>query len=343
MDATLYTGNATTNTITNAGGFQPDLVWMKSRGNNYSHVLYDAVRGTGTSKALYSDATSAEGADTTLQNLTSFNSNGFSLGATSSTNIINSSGGSFVGWQWRASNATGVSNTAGSITSTVSANTTAGFSVVTYTGNNVAGATIGHGLGVAPSMIIVKKRNTTGDWPVYHSSVGNTGGLYLDLTLATQTTASLWNNTSPTSTVFSVGGGGVSGSGDVNANASTYVAYCFSEVAGYSKFGSYTGNGSTDGTFVYLGFRPKYVLIKRTDSASEWYCRDSVRDTYNPVNNTLFPNTSAAEENWAGAYPIDLTSNGFKLRTSVAGFNASGGTFIYMAFAENPFKYSLAR
>jgi hypothetical protein len=342
MAATTYTGNGTTNAITNGGNnttgvtFQPDFVWMKNRTNAYYHGLYDSVRGTGTSKSLYSNTTEAEGTNSTNQNLVSFDTSGFTLGSTSSTNAINTSGSSLVAWQWKAGG-TAVSNTAGSITSSVSANTTAGFSVVTYTGTGSA-ATVGHGLGVAPSMYIVKSRNGSADWGVYHKSLGASNALFLNLTSGS-TAGSVWNNTAPTSSVFSVGSGSF-----VNTNGVTYVAYCWAEVAGYSKFGSYTGNGSTDGPFVYLGFRPRFVMIKLSSaSGTNWEIWDSSRNTYNITDLLLLPSSSNAESTYSGNYSLDFLSNGFKIRGSGSGLNDSGQTLIYAAFAENPFKYSNAR
>jgi hypothetical protein len=340
MDATTYTGNGSTLSVTNSASMQPDLVWVKARSLAYSNYVYDSVRGTGTTKSLITDATAVEGAGSANANLTSFNSNGFSLGTTSGLNGMNANAGTFVGWQWRASGTT-VTNTAGSITSTVSASTTSGFSVVTYTGNNVAGATIGHGLGVAPSIIIVKKRSATGDWPFYHKSLGATGELVLNSTTAFITIAGVWNNTAPTSSVFSVGGGGASGSADVNTSGATFVAYLFADVAGFSKFGSFTGNGSADGPFVYTGFRPKFVLLKPSTAVQDWMIVDTSRSTYNVTNSVLAPNSSLAESSFASGYDLDILSNGFKMRNSV--YNANGATIIYAAFAENPFKNALAR
>ena len=337
MDATTYTGNGTvtgnTQTITNTSGFQPDLVWVKSRSSGTQwNVLTDAVRGA--NKLLYSNDTAAEATVTNVLN--SFNSNGFTVAynSTYSSAITNASGSTYVGWQWKASNATGVSNTSGTITSTVSANTTAGFSVVTYTGTG-ANATVGHGLGVAPSMIIGKSRGAANAWGVYHISVGNTKAMYLNTTAAASVaSAAFFNNTSPTSSVFSVGS-----AVEFNASATTQVAYCFAEIAGFSKFGSYTGNGSTDGTFVYLGFKPKFVLAKRIDTTSDWLIYDTSRDIYNVASNYLLPDSSGAE---GTAINFDLLSNGFKCK-SATGVNVSAGTYIYMAFAENPYKYSNAR
>jgi hypothetical protein len=332
----LYTGNSSSRTITGVG-FQPDFTWIKIRDAVDNHYLFDAVRGKGTTymKTLYSNATNAEspGNSTSLDvGVTDFASDGFTFGSGSLNG--NQSPYTFVAWNWKA-NGTGSSNTAGSITSTVSANTTSGFSIVTYTGNGTA-STVGHGLGVAPSMVIVKQRSASGNnWGVYHASAGATKYLELNTTIAATTGGTPWNNTEPTSTVFTVGTWNA-----VNANGSTYVAYCFAPIAGYSAFGSYTGNGSTDGTFVYTGFRPAYLLIKRTDTTGDWIVWDAKRNTYNALNSILYPNLSSAEAT-AASVNIDFLSNGFKLRASSSVLIS--GDFIYAAFAESPFKYALAR
>jgi hypothetical protein len=274
-----------------------------------------------------------------LSGVTAFNSNGFTLGSNAGNNLNAST---YVAWQWRASNATAVSNTAGSITSTVSANTSAGFSIVTYTGNDTTGATVGHGLGVAPKMIIIKERSQVRDWTVYHVSTGNTGGMRLNTTGANETTRTgWWNNTTPSSSVITLGGSTGNDWYQTNETGQTYVAYCFSDVQGYQKVGSYTGNGSTDGVFVYTGFRPRFIMIKRTDAANDWVIYDSARATYNAVLPLLYPNLSSAEV--SSGTDIDILSNGFKIRNSNNYDNASGGTLIYYAVAENPFKFSLAR
>jgi hypothetical protein len=338
MDATIYTGAGGTQSITNAAGFKPDFVWAKSRSNAFDHALYDSVRGAGTAKYLISNATSAEGNySNSYGSLSSFNSNGFTVAAGTDPSFpsafFNQSGATYVAWQWQAGQGSSSSNTSGSITSTVSVNASAGFSVVTYTGTAVA-ATVGHGLGVAPSWIVVKGRTNVSDWRVYHSSVTLPNVLNLNTTSAAASDAGAFGSTAPTSSVFTLG----TGSG-TNGSANTYVAYCWTPIAGFSAFGSYTGNASTDGTFVYLGFRPKFVMIKRTDSTSDWYIWDTARDTYNVVTNTLLADTSGAE---TSATSIDDLSNGFKCRSATV-VNASGGTYIYAAFAENPFKNSLAR
>ena len=320
FNAITYTGTGASASRTGVG-FQPDLVWYKSRSVTENNQLFDAVRGV--EKSLYSNLTNAE---TTDPGVYSFDSDGFTAYNSAYT---------YVAWNWKAGNSAGSSNTAGSITSTVSANPTAGFSVVTYTGTG-SNATVGHGLGVAPKMIIVKSRVNAYNWVCYNSNIGNTNKLYLDLTDGSVTDSTAWNNTSPTSSTFSLGS-----NVGVNQSSSNYVAYCFAPVSGYSAFGSYTGNGSTDGTFVHLGFRPKFVMCKRTDSANWWNMFDSARSSYNQVGALLHAESSEAERT-ANAQ-IDFLSNGFKMKSNSAESNASGGTYIYMAFAENPTKYALAR
>ena len=351
MAATLYTGNGSTQTITNgvAGqSFQPDLVWVKGRSSaSQDNLLVDSVRGI--SKRLISNKTAAETLESGY-NITAFNSSGFTAvdDTNGSYNVNGSVGGTFsgaalyVGWQWKAGG-TAVSNTSGTITSSVSANTTSGFSVVTYTGTG-ANATVGHGLGVTPKMVIVKGRSVSGySWTIWNKPTVDANGapavLALESTSAWFNRATAFNSTAPTSSVFSIGT-----DLGTNTNGGTYVAYCWSEIAGYSVFGSYTGNGSaTSGAFVYLGFRPRFVMIKRTDSTSSWIMIDSSRDPYNLAGQGLQANSSAAELTPASSgYPIDLLSNGFKLYET-GDPNVSSGTYIYAAFAENPFKYANAR
>ena len=323
MDINLATGNNSTQTITNAGGFQPSLVWMKIRSATENHILYDAVRGT--DNFLVPNLTNAE-ASGGGQGLTSFNSNGFTLG---SINPNYAGSPTFVAWQWKES-------------------ATPGFDIVTYTGNGT-NRTIAHSLGVAPSMMIVKNRTSAGNgWPVYHQSANvspATGGLRLNLTDAFVTYSPYWNNTAPTSSVFTVGT-----DSQVNGNTHEMVAYLWSEVAGFSKFGSYTGNGSTDGPFVFCGFRPKFVMFKCSSSSesgnADWHIQDSSRNASNisTGSNRLFANLSAAESSNA-EYKTDFLSNGFKLRTDGVNYgqNNNGNTYIFAAFAESPQKYSLAR
>jgi hypothetical protein len=332
FDATLYTGTGSALTVTNAGGFQPSFVWVKNRSAGDSSGLYDAIRGV--NQRLISNST---GAEDTSSGVSAFNSNGFSLGTAAN---YNTNGNAFVGWQWNGGTST-VTNTSGSISSQVRANTTAGFSVVTYTGTGSA-ATVGHGLGVALKMLIVKNRvqGTYGNWNVWHTAITGSQYLSLNLTDAVSTNNNRWNGTIPTSTVFSLGADSF---GNTNKSGDTYVAYCFSEVAGYSKFGSYTGNGSADGPFLYFGFRPAFIMFKRTSSAVDWTIYDNKRIGYNPNNYKLRPNVSDAEYSTPGFFEADIVSNGFKIRTSDAEVNTSGQTYIFMAFAESPFNYSNAR
>ena len=316
-------------------GFQPDWVWSKARTDAYSHVLWDVVRGAGANKELYSDLTQSEGGTgSTASNgfISSFDSDGFSTdNGSANTNLyFNASGKTYVAWNWKAGG-TGVSNTDGSITSTVSANTTSGFSIVSYTGNGSSGATIGHGLGSKPRFIVAKMRDSANNWLVQHGSLGATKRLLLDTTLA-ESTQPFWGNTEPTSDVFSVGSVDL-----VNQSGNTYIAYCFAEKKGYSKFGSYTGNGNSDGTFVYTGFRPAFLIIKRTNASNNWHMYDNKRDTYNVADAVLYPNLSNAE---GTDTTVDFLSNGFKLRTAINFANGSGDSYIYMCFAENPFTTS---
>jgi hypothetical protein len=327
MNAVLYTGNGSSQSITGVG-FQPDFTWIKSRSGADNHNLFNAV--VGLPNRLFSNLTNAE--NTTAGTLTSFNSDGFSVGSISD---VNANAVTFVGWNWKA-NGAGVTNTAGSITSTVSASTISGVSIATYTGTG-SNATVGHGLGVAPSMIIIKRTNSTNSWQVYHSNANASpasGGLFLNTTDAFTALSTTWNSTVPASTVFSIGT-----AAGTNASGGTYVAYSFAPISGFSAFGSYTGNASTDGPFIYTGFRPAFVLIKRSSAVESWCLMDSKREGYNVDNDPLFPNLSNAE----GTQDLlDLLSNGFKLRSTDTGVNGSG-TYIYMAFAENPFKNALAR
>ena len=329
FNTVLYTGNATVRSITGVG-FQPDLVWIKDRSGAYNHGLFDAVRG-----ANLRLSSSTSGAEITYtQSLTAFDSDGFSLGDNSdSNNTVNINNNTYVAWNWDAGGS-GSSNTAGSITSTVSANPSAGFSIVTYTGTG-SNATVGHGLGVAPKMIMVKNRDAAAYWNVYHAGVDASSPedyfLRLDTTDARIDSSLKWNDTAPTSSVFSVGT-----SGNVNSNTNDIIAYCFAEVEGYSKFGSYTGNGSTDGPFLSLGFKPAWLMYKITNTTGNWIIHDTTRSEYNVTTNRLFANL-ANTENTSTTVSWDLLSNGAKIRTSDAGVNGSGNTFIFAAFAENPF------
>jgi len=337
----LYTGNGTTNAITGVG-FQPDFVWLKGRSDALFNGLYDAVRGAGSTKGLYSNDTVAEGTYFNFQNLISFDSNGFTLGATVNTNNINLNAATFVGWNWKA-NGAGSTNTAGTITSTVSASTASGFSIVTYTGNGTNGSTVGHGLGVTPGMVIVKSRTSANDWAVYHSGLTAGNMVFLNTTGSSQTITTYDNGGiyPVSSSTFTTAQGGIT-QNNVNGSGITYVAYCFAEVAGYSKIGSYVGNDSADGTFIYTGFRPAFILYKKATGTDGWVIFDTKRNTYNVVDSALQPNTSGAEASSA-AGSLDIVSNGFKQRNANNIANSSSFTYIYMAFAEFPFKFSLAR
>ena len=338
MAASLYTGTGASLTVSNAVNsisFQPDMVWVKSRSAATDHKLTDSVRGV--TKALISDTTGVETTDT--NGLTAFGTTGFTIG---SDTTYNNSGATYIGWQWKGGG-TAASNTNGSITSSVSANTTAGFSVVTYTGNGTVGATVGHGLGVTPGMVIVKSRSATSDWPVKILPY-MAGGSRLELSTTNAITTeaagpgSLWNATNPNSTVITLGNQAMT-----NTNSTTYAAYCFAPISGYSAFGSYTGNGSTDGPFVFTNMRPRWVMVKRTDAAgARWAMADTSRSPYNVGSQMLYADAANAEDTGSGA-TYDIVSNGFKIRAVDGNWNTSGGTYIYAAFAENPFTIARAR
>ena len=310
-------------------GFKPDLVWFKFRNAVDNHVLVDSVRGVG--KRLFSDLTNAE-LDTPTS-LMSFDDDGFSIGTNGSINTANRD---LVVWCWRAGAGTTSTNTNGSITSVVSVNQDAGFSVVSYTGNGTVGATIGHGLGKTPALIIAKGRDNAVNWPVYHKSTTASNFLYLNTTTAALATSAMWNS-NPSSSVFYVGN-----EAQNNTNALRYIAYCWAEIEGFSKFGSYVGNGSADGPFVYCGFKPAWVMIKRTDSTQNWPIIDSSRDSVNVANRRLFANLSDIEDQGIPNF-VDILSNGFKCRDSNVSYNASGGTYIFAAFAESPFQTANAK
>ena len=318
----LYTGNDTARTIT-TGLETTDFIWNKRRDSSGDHLLYDKVRGINID--LNSNSTEAD--ETQTGTVTAFGTNSFSLGTHGGTNA---SGETKVNWCWSAGGTTGSSNSNGSITSTVSANTTAGFSIVSYSGNGTSGATVGHGLGVVPKMIIVKRRDSARNWTVYHQGTANTHGLTLNTADAKVDSDSYWNDTTPSSTLFTLGNGS-----NVNNGSGTYIAYCFAEIKGYSKFGSYTGNGNANGTFVYTGFKPAWVMIKQFSASGEgWHIFDNKREGYNVDNDPLVANTNSSE---GTSDMIDITSNGFKCRTDSEAVNESGATYIYMAFAESPF------
>jgi hypothetical protein len=343
-DSTIVDGSQYFNTVTYTGDggtsnslsydFSPDFVWSKSRSNAQSNILYDSIRGT--SNYLLTNSTNAEA--TVANPALTFDSNGHTwIYPYSASNL---SGYTYVNWNWRGSDSTAVSNTDGTITSTVSANTDSGFSVVTWTGSGNSSDNVGTGLSssISLSMAIIKRRDSTSEWYVGH--IGNVGlnfayHLELNSTAASSGSSPYFMGTQPSN------GDRLYLSSGALTSGATYVAYCFQEVEGFSKFGSYTGNGSTDGPFVYTGFRPAFVLIKRTDAGpSNWTIQDTSRDIYNVADGVLYPNVSNAETT---SNAFDMLSNGFKLKNSTSENNASGATYIYTAFAENPFKQSLAR
>ncbi len=328
----LYNGDSSSVTVTNDGNsnLQPDWLWIKRRsGTGSDHNVFDTSRGL--TERIFPNLSSQS--DTTNPNGISSLTDGFTTGT--SYGNVNGAGQTFVAWQWKANGGTTASNTNGTITSTVQANTTSGFSIVTYTGNATGGATIGHGLGVAPKVVFTKTRAIADNWLVYHEAIGATKYLTLNTTSAPGTSAGAWNNTAPSSTVVTLG------SFDNSNDNDNMVAYCFAEKQGFNKFGSYTGNGSADGPFVYTGFKPAFLIIKNTsDGDDQWLMWDNKRSPINPVDDYLEPSTSAAESansNWA---IIDFVSNGFKLRNGDISYNQSGYNYIYMAFAESPFTTS---
>ena len=331
--------------------FTPDWSWIKRRNgasNGSDHLLLDIVRGVDAFNGLSSNGTQAEGlteAGSTWVNfgdINNFETGGFTVqkGTDGSHTLegINQSGGTYVGWNWKAGGSAS-SNTDGNVTSTVSANTDAGFSIVTFPADNTAGRTVGHGLGVAPKMIITKGRAQTTSWYIYNYHVGAGNYLVLNATAATASSSGLWGNTHPTSSVFTIGNGDA---GYNSGGANDALAYCFADVEGYSKCGVYTGNGNADGSFVFVGFKPAWIMFKRTDGVTHWQIHDIKRSPVNPSGIGLLANTTDAD-GVSTTYNLDITSNGFKLRDAHAGQNASGGTYIYMAFAEAPFKYANAR
>jgi hypothetical protein len=329
FEATTYTGNGSTQSITSLD-FSPDFVWLKKRNDVGSHNLFDSIRGA--TKWLLSNTTNAEG--TTATSLTSFDANGFSLGSNASTN---SNTNTFISWSWRGSDSSAVSNTDGSITSTVSANTTSGFSIVSYIGTGAVG-TIGHGLGQLPAMIIFKNRSSATDWMVFHKNSQSsynfsaTAFLTLNSNAAVNGTGvgGVMNDTAPTTSLFTVGNDSRS-----NGSGNSMIAYCFAEVKGYSKFGSFIGNGNDNGVFIYTGFKPAWFMYKKTNTTDNWYMLDNKRNTFNVANKWIDANTSDAEDTFTF---FDFLSNGIKMRKDSA--NGSGDTYIYMCFAENPFTTS---
>jgi hypothetical protein len=332
----IYTGTGSSQAYTNDGNsnLQPDWLWIKIRGSADGHHLFDSTRGV--TKRIHTDSNSAEVTISDGSNLTAFGSNGFTLGGNGG---VNGSSSTYVAWQWKANGGTTTSfsesgdNPAGAH----QANTTAGFSIVTYTGTGGNG-TVAHGLGAKPNVMFQKKLSATASWVVYHDKIASdpaTDYLELNGTIGAVDYATHFNDTEPTSTVFTVGTDGA-----VNGDGVTNVMYCFTEIKGYSKFGSYTGNGAQDGTFVYTGFKPAWILAKRTDTnGKNWYIADSTRSPSNITKAFLSPNLTDAEDTSGDATDayFDILSNGFKLRQDFSHLNASGSTQIYMAFAEHPF------
>ena len=326
MDASLYTGNRTARSITNPSGFKPDFVWIKARNSAEYNTLTDSNRGVNSQ--LFSDRANAQ--ETNTDAVTSFNSNGFSLGTNSTGTFcyVNQNSSNYVAWQWQAGQGTNTTNTNGSITSTVSVNTTAGFSIVTYT--NAASGTVGHGLGVAPAMVIYKDRASAYDWVVLHQSLTNMSGYYLKLNTTAAAGSGLGLGGNPTSSVIYTNSS-IIGNGDAS------VAYCFAQIAGFSAFGSYVGNGSATGPFVYLGFKPKFIIVKSSTRVTDWNITDGTRNPSDSINYSLNADTSGTETTFT---LFNYLSNGFQVITSDTSVNSSGDTYIYMAFASNPFKYS---
>jgi hypothetical protein len=324
FETVLYAGNSGTQSITSLD-FQPDWCWFKARNNTDTHAVFDSVRGV--QERLIPNNDTAEG--TQSNGLTHFLSNGFTVG---DAGIVNQ-GYNYVSWNWKAG--TSVSgNTTGSGTAktyTGSVNTDAGFSIISFTGNGTSGHTIPHNLGVAPAMVILKRYDSSNNWRVGHNGLTSWEyRLTLEDTSAQASQSAVFNSTAPTSSVVTLGN-----SGSANGNGATYIMYSFAEKQGYSKFGSYTGNGNANGTFVYLGFKPAFVLVKDTSSSNNWRLSDNKRNEFNLVDDFLFPSSNIVENAISGSF--DFLSNGFKARSSNAGMNASGSTYIYMAFAENPY------
>jgi len=317
----LYDGTGSVANVTGVG-FQPDFTWIKRRNDTRSHFVTDAVRGAG--KQLKTNLT---GTETSYSGyLNSFISDGFTLGTDGDSN---DTGGTYTSWNWLANNTSGSSNTDGSITSTVSANTTSGFSIVSYTGNGSTNQSVGHGLSQAPEILITKGRTNTQNWAVYGSVIGVDKRLYLNTTDAVATLSGYL----PADTSSVINLSGTSSMSNINTSSIDYITYAFHSVKGYSKIGSYTGNGNANGTFVYTGFKPAFVMIKNTGATEFWSMFDNKRDPHNQMDKKLYPNGNNAESTTS---QLDFVSNGFKLRNSESEFNQSGNTMIYMAFAEEP-------
>ena len=331
FQATLWTGDGNDNKqITNAGNsdLKPDLIWLKDRTQAESPAIFDSTRGA--SVRLQPNSTGAESTESATQK--SFTTDGFTVGTSGSVNN-GSNPDNYVAWQWVANGGTTASNSVGDIDSVVQANTDAGFSIVTYTGNGSQDQTIGHGLGAVPKMILFKNRSNAAYWYVYHVDTGNDTMMYLNLTNAAQSLSSQFST--PTTTTFNVSNENSTFNG-YNSSSQTYVAYVFADVQGYSKFDKYTGNGNSNGPFVYTGFKPAFVMIKRTDSTGGWTIYDTKRG-FNGNNYELFPHSAEAEYTGTSYFEADMLSNSFKLRLTDGQINATSGTYVYAAFAENPF------
>ena len=314
-----YTGTGSSQAITLDGdeNMQPDFVWIKVRSESNNHELYDVVRGV--TKRIYPDLSNAE--DTNTAGLTAFGTDGFTV---NTGGAVNGSSKTYVSWNWKAGGS-GSANNDGSInTTSTSANSTSGFSISKFTATGSA-ATIGHGMSAIPKMIWVKRTDSSGSWQVYHASLGATKYLELQNNQEVYASSARWNDTTPTSSVFSIAGEFLS--------SAVHISYAFAEKTGYCKIGSYQGNGNDDGTFVYTGFKPAMVIYKKSSGSENWFIHDNKRQGYNPENELLFPDLNNAE---ATVNRIDLVSNGFKARTSDGGINADGSTYIFMAFAESP-------
>jgi len=340
----LWTGNTSApRSITNDGNsdLQPDIVWAKNRTTNGTdHELYNSTMGTGTEQNLQPNNTNGKGTATTYGQLTSFDTDGFTVNAGGTNDDkFNENNSEFVAWQWKVNGGTTSTNSDGNVSATVQANTTAGVSLVFYTGNGTqTGKTVGHGLGAVPKMIISKDRDGTSNvaaWRIYHEAIGATK--YINLDTSNAGTFNDWDNTTPTSSVYSIGGDG--GYTPTNTNNTEYIAMVMTDVQGFSKMGSYVGNGNANGPFVYTGFKPAFVLAKNiTNSGYDWTIVDNKRSPANVVQKWIWANASGPEYDGAGiSLHVDLLSSGFKIRSSRAEINLNGATFIFMAFAENPF------
>ena len=323
FNTVLYTGNGGTQSITGVG-FQPDFTWIKGRSYVDDHALFDTIRGV--TKILYSNEVNAE--ETYANSLTAFDSDGFSIGSMAE---VNTNSATLVSWNWKAGTSSGINTTNSTITPAgYSFNQTSGFSIIKYPGNGTNDAKCPHGLGVAPKMIFIKDLGNAANWECYNASIGNGKVIYLNLTTAAEATSARWRNTSPDSVNWTMGS-----TTAVNGSGRNYVAYCFADVQGYSKFGSYTGNNNANGNFVYTGFSVGWVMIKCTTTGStNWIIVDNKRPGFNVISANIRANTNGAENT---NNDIDLLSNGFKMRNTQSNTNSDGGSYIYMAFAENPF------